>query len=89
MEKTKRGKERYSIKFRRMNNPRWRMEPIYGTDVRKMKRQLEKEILKHGIITPGSYEVAIKSSRGAMVIQWTGLPNKAVNYFIQYTKPKK
>jgi hypothetical protein len=90
MEKNKRGKKsRISVKFRRANNPRWRMEPLKGTDAKLLRVQLEQEIVKHGIITPGSYELSIKSSRGTMVTNWTGLPNKAVVYFNEYVKPKK
>lgn len=89
MEKNKGTIKRYCIKFRRMNEPRWRMEPIFGTKPKTMKKQLELEIVKHGILTLGSYELAIKSPRGAMVTQWTGTPKKAIDYFIQYVKPKK
>jgi hypothetical protein len=89
VEKNSGKTKRYSIKFRRASNPRWRMEPLKGTDVELMRKQLETEIVKHGIITPGSYELSIKTPSGTMVTQWTGTPNKAILYFDQYTKPKK
>ena len=82
-------KERYRIKLRRTANPRWRMEPLYGTDPKKLRIQLEKEILKNGILTPGSYELAIKSPSGAMVTQFTGVLNRATEIFDLYFKRKK
>jgi hypothetical protein len=97
MEKDKRGKEqavKFEVKIRRVNNPRWKADPLKAHNLKDVRQYLAETITKYGRLNPGSYQLSLKYKEGygkdedgrTWLINWEGTPQKAIEFFTEYVQ---